>query len=154
VPGQAAAASVVGSASRTAAPAIDSAAHAGGTGAAIVAAASSQLGGAYVWGGNAPGGFDCSGLTRWAVRQATGQTIPRVAADQARAGQPVARDALRPGDLVFFQNTNQPGISHCGVYLGEGRFVHAASERQGTIVSRLDEPYWAARYATARRFGA
>lgn len=122
-----------------------------GGGSAILAAARTQVGGAYVWGGEQPGAFDCSGLTRWAVREATGETIPRVAADQARAGVPVERADLRPGDLVFFENTYGPGITHVGVYAGEGRFVHAASERQGIIVSRLDEPYWGSRYATARR---
>lgn len=123
----------------------------GDAGSAIVAAASSQLGGRYIWGGERPGAFDCSGLTRWAVRQATGQRLPRVAADQARAGRPVAREDLRPGDLVFFEHTYAPGITHVGVYAGNGRFIHAASERLGIVTSRLDEPYWAARYAGARR---
>jgi cell wall-associated NlpC family hydrolase len=123
----------------------------GDAGAAILAAASGQLGGRYVWGGEWPGAFDCSGLVRWAVRQATGQSLPRVAADQARAGRLVDRENLRPGDLVFFENTYGPGITHVGVYAGNGRFVHAASERLGIVTSRLDEPYWAARYAGARR---
>jgi cell wall-associated NlpC family hydrolase len=120
-------------------------------GESIVALARGQLGGAYVWGGEQPGAFDCSGLVRWAVRQATGERLPRVAADQARAGRPIARAALQPGDLVFFQNTYGPGITHVGIYAGAGRFIHAADESRGIITTRLDDPYWSARYAGARR---
>lgn len=122
------------------------------TGESIVAAARGQIGGAYVWGGEQPGAFDCSGLVRWAVRQATGRTIARVAEDQAQAGQPVARADLKAGDLVFFRNTGgREGITHVGVYAGDGQFIHAASEKVGIISSRLDEPYWARHYASARR---
>jgi cell wall-associated NlpC family hydrolase len=98
-----------------------------------------------------PGAFDCSGLVQWTVERATGRQLPRVAADQARAGQPVERADLQPGDLVFFRDTNGSGISHVGIYAGDGQFIHAASERYGIIVSRLDSPYWVSHYAGARR---
>jgi cell wall-associated NlpC family hydrolase len=117
----------------------------------IVRQARGQLGSAYLWGGEEPGRFDCSGLVQWAVKQATGRTLPRVAADQARVGRPVERGRLQAGDLVFFANTDRPGVSHVGIYAGEGRFIHAASPGKGVITSRLDEPYWASHYQSARR---
>jgi cell wall-associated NlpC family hydrolase len=63
----------------------------------------------------------------------------------------VSRDALQPGDVVFFQNTYKPGLSHDGIYIGGGSFIHAASEYTGVIVSRLDNPYWSGRYVSAAR---
>lgn len=109
------------------------------------------LGYRYVWGGHSPAGFDCTGFT-WYVAQQTGLKIPQHdLAGQMASGAHVDRADLQPGDLVFFQNTYQPGLSHVGIALGNGRFIHAASETQGVIVSRLDEPYWAQRYVGATR---
>jgi cell wall-associated NlpC family hydrolase len=123
----------------------------GAAGEEIVALARGQLGGRYVWGGEQPGAFDCSGLVQWAVERATGRQLPRVAADQARAGRPVERADLQPGDLVFFRGADGSDISHVGIYAGDGQFIHAASERYGIIVSRLDSPYWENHFAGARR---
>jgi cell wall-associated NlpC family hydrolase len=86
-----------------------------------VRAALSQLGVAYVWGGAAPGqGFDCSGLTMWAYRQ-VGVNLPHYGGDQWNAGIHVPKSQLQPGDLVFFYSD----IHHMGMYLGDGKFVHA-----------------------------
>lgn len=85
-------------------------------GAAAVAAAKSQLGTPYVWGGSAPGGFDCSGLTSWAYRQA-GMEIPRIAADQAM-GRQVSYDELQPGDLAVWDG-------HVAMYAGDGMYIEA-----------------------------
>ncbi|MBI4319641.1 MAG: C40 family peptidase [Chloroflexi bacterium] len=68
-----------------------------------------------------------------------------------RAGRAVKRDELLPGDLVFFQNTYQPGLSHSGIYVGNGRFISAASEGQGVRFDRIDDPYWGPRYFGASR---
>ncbi|MCO6005005.1 NlpC/P60 family protein [Actinoallomurus purpureus] len=95
----------------------------GGPGKAVgaVRAALSQVGVPYVWGGAVPGrGFDCSGLTMWAYRQ-VGVNLPHYGGDQWNAGVHVSRDQLEPGDLIFFYSD----IHHMGMYIGDGKFVHA-----------------------------
>lgn len=100
-------------------------------------------------------GFDCSGFTRHVVSSVLGITLPRRSAEQAqRAGlPPVARQALQPGDLVFF-NTLKRTFSHVGIYIGDGRFVHAPRSGQQVRVERMDTPYWAKRFDGARRVTA
>ena len=120
-------------------------------GEALVAVALAQVGKPYIWGGVGPGGFDCSGLVLYAARKALGVTMPRVAADQAFAGVHVDFANLVPGDLVFYANTYQPGISHVGIYIGNGKWVTASDETTGVVIASLDEPYWKSRYAGARR---
>ena len=89
-----------------------------------VHAALSQLGVPYLWGGETPDGFDCSGLVQWAYARA-GLAVPRVAQDQYDAGPPLPADAvLLPGDLVFF-GSGPRAVTHVGIYLGDGRFVDA-----------------------------
>ncbi|MCB1998298.1 MAG: C40 family peptidase [Burkholderiaceae bacterium] len=97
-------------------------------------------------------GFDCSGFTRHVVSSVLGITLPRRSAEQAQqAGlPPVARQALQPGDLVFF-NTLKRTFSHVGIYIGDGRFVHAPRSGQQVRVERMDTPYWAKRFDGARR---
>jgi cell wall-associated NlpC family hydrolase len=109
------------------------------------------LGTRYVWGGSSPQqGFDCSGLVSWAFRQA-GYNMPRDMWGQLQSGERVNKADLKPGDIVFFVNTYTRGLSHDAIYLGDGKFVHAATESLGIIISRLDETYWAARYYAAVR---
>lgn len=90
-----------------------------------VSFANSHLGDAYVWGGNGPHGWDCSGLVQAAYRSA-GISLPRVAADQYRATTPISRSELRRGDLVFWtSNGSTSGIHHVAVYLGDGKYLEA-----------------------------
>ncbi len=100
------------------------------------------------WGGLDHRGIDCSGLVLRVFQDAFGLTLPRTTKAQARIGQPVSRQALQAGDLVFFRLDRKN--RHVGIYLGDGRFFHAASST-GVTVSRIDEPYWQHRYWTARR---
>src|SRR5688572_417898 len=92
----------------------------------VVMLARQQLGRRYVYGGNGPSGFDCSGFTRYLMR-AVGVDVPRTAAQQARAGEVIPRDRslLRPGDILTFGRRGR--VSHVGVYVGNGRYIHASS---------------------------
>jgi cell wall-associated NlpC family hydrolase len=102
----------------------------------------------YVFGGNTPDGFDCSGFTRY-VYARYGIGLPRMADEQYGLGRPVSKAHLRPGDLVFF-TTYAEGVSHVGIYLGEGKFISATSSR-GVAIDRLADGYWGPRYVGARR---
>jgi cell wall-associated NlpC family hydrolase len=118
----------------------------------VVNEAKKYLGLDYVWGGESPDpGFDCTGFT-WYIMKQLGHDFPLHDLEgQSATGKQVAKANLQPGDLVFFQNTYRQGISHVGVYAGDGKFIHAASEKLGVITSRLDEPYWSSRYLSATR---
>lgn len=123
----------------------------GSQGSAIVGIASKYLGSRYVWGGHSPSGFDCSGFT-WYVYQQAGLYLPMHDLwGQLQAGPRITQDSLQPGDLVFFENTYTWGLSHVGIYIGGGRFIHAASEWQGVRVNALSDAYWSARYFGASR---
>lgn len=122
----------------------------------LVIAALNFLDVPYQRGGNtAAEGFDCSGFTRHVVASVLGVTLPRRSAEQAQqAGLPkVARQALQPGDLVFF-NTLKRAYSHVGIYIGDGRFIHAPRSGQQVRVERMDSSYWSRRFDGARRVAA
>jgi cell wall-associated NlpC family hydrolase len=120
-------------------------------GQAVANEALKYLGVKYLYGGATPAGWDCSGLVQYVYKQATGITLPRSTVQQSLVGTPVRADQIRAGDIVFFVDTAGPGISHDGIALGDGRFVHAASERAGTIISNLNDIYWSTHFAGARR---
>lgn len=106
----------------------------------------------YRYGGNTPaGGFDCSGLVDFVFRDAAGLFLPRSTRELIDFDAPkVDRDDLQPGDLLFF-NPSGGRVSHIGIYVGEGRFVHAPS-RGGTVrLDRLDTAYWSKHYISAKR---
>ena len=95
-------------------------------------------------------GFDCSGFVRYVFRHSLGQDLPHSSASQYRIGATVARNAMKIGDLVFFR-THGKRISHVGIYLGDGRFIHSPSSGKRVSVSSLDERYWSKRFAGAKR---
>ncbi|OBG58845.1 MULTISPECIES: peptidoglycan hydrolase RipC [unclassified Mycobacterium] len=97
----------------------------GGDRATVVQAALTQVGSPYVWGGAAPGGFDCSGLVMWAFQQA-GISLPHSSQAQATGGQPVALSDLQPGDVITFYND----ASHSGLYVGDGMVIHSSTYGQ------------------------
>ena len=102
----------------------------------------------YRYGGNTPaGGFDCSGLIGYVYRGQAGQAPPRTVAELSDFGQPVDAEEARTGDLVLF-GRGRPG--HAGIYVGNGRFVHAPSTGGEVRLDRLNSPYWS-RQATAFR---
>jgi cell wall-associated NlpC family hydrolase len=111
----------------------------------VVGIAMSQLGTNYVWGGAAPGGFDCSGLVMWAYAQ-VGVSLPHSSYAQYGYGVPVSKDQLEPGDLVFFD-----GLGHVGIYIGGGQFVHAPHTGDVVKISSLGEDWYASTYVGARR---
>ena len=115
----------------------------------IRAAASRYLNIRYVLGGTGAGGIDCSAFTR-AVLQQLGVSLPRTARAQYGVGNTVSRGNLQSGDLVFF-NTLGRGVSHVGVYLGNGQFANANSYNGRTVIEAMTTTYWATRYIGARR---
>jgi hypothetical protein len=105
----------------------------------------------YRYGGEDPErGFDCSGFVRHVFRGVPGVDLPRTSAAMSRSGRRVDRAALAPGDLVFF-NTLGRQFSHVGIYLGDGRFVHAPAQRGQVRIETMNETYWRVRYNGARR---
>jgi cell wall-associated NlpC family hydrolase len=102
----------------------------------------------YVYGGDGPSGFDCSGFVQYVMSRA-GRPVPRDLFGQYNAGSHPA--SLEPGDLVFFQDTYESGLSHVGIFIGNGQFIHAISEERGVGISSLAEPYYIDRwYGSAR----
>lgn len=119
-----------------------------GSGTKVVSYAFKYLGSPYVWGAAGPRAFDCSGFTMY-VYSAFGIGLDHYTGSQFGVGQPVSRGNLAPGDLVFFNTYGS--ISHVGIYIGDGNFIHAANSNSGVIVSSLSDGYYSARYAGARR---
>jgi cell wall-associated NlpC family hydrolase len=122
-----------------------------GGAAELALGALSLVGVPYRLGGDDPStGLDCSGLVRYAAAVALGLQLPRRAEDIARAGAEVATTDLGPGDLVFFNTQGRP-FSHVGVYLGDGRFVHAPTQRGRVRIDNMTDPYWWRRIDGGRR---
>jgi cell wall-associated NlpC family hydrolase len=113
----------------------------------IIDTAKSFIGVPYKFGGTTPKGFDCSGFVQY-VFDKRKIALPRSADTQFKVGKGIAQKNLQQGDLVFF-STYEKGASHCGIYLEQGKFIHASSH--GVMISRLDESYWKTRYLGARR---
>ncbi len=114
---------------------------------AVVSAARERIGASYAMGATGPGAYDCSGLTMAAFRSA-GIALPHSSFAQFGMGEPVARDEVRAGDLVFF-DTAGPGASHVGVATGKGTAISATSS--GVMEHSISDAYWGAAYVGARR---
>lgn len=121
-----------------------------GGGGNLVSTAMQYRGARYVFGGTTPAGFDCSGFVYYVFNR-SGKPISRGMWGQYNAGYHPGRGDLQPGDIVFFQNTYMPGLSHNGIYIGGGQFIHASDPSSGVKVSGLSDPYWASRWFGATR---
>jgi len=111
--------------------------------------AQNMIGKPYRYGGNSPAGFDCSGLVQYSYSRA-GLPIPRTTRSQRESGVAVGSQSLRAGDLIFFDQEGRKS-SHVGIYIGDGRFVHAPSSGKRVRVDKLDKKYWKKHYDGARR---
>ncbi|WP_083413143.1 C40 family peptidase [Bacillus massilinigeriensis] len=121
----------------------------GNVGAAAISHAKAVMGTPYVWGGSQPGGFDCSGLIYYAFSKA-GKNIGRLSA-AGYYNRSYYVNSPQPGDLVFFENTYKPGISHIGIYLGNNEFIHA-NTGIGVAVSSLNSSYYKRHFEGFKRF--
>jgi cell wall-associated NlpC family hydrolase len=98
-------------------------------------------------------GFDCSGLVAHVYRAAFGLTLPHNSRAQSKLGESVSHDALLPGDLVFYDTQGQ-AYSHVGIYLGDGKFIHAPKPGSAVRIESMRGNYWTRRYNGARRIAA
>jgi len=116
-------------------------------GESAVSFARKYIGTRYVWAGSSPGGFDCSGFTRYVYKQ-MGVSLPRTASDQFNTGMRVKAPGV--GDLVFF-TTYESGASHVGIYIGDNQFIHASSGAGKVTINSISDAYYHSRYLGARR---
>ena len=124
-----------------------------GTSKRIIELAKQKLGKRYVWGAvGQKNTFDCSGLTTY-VCKANGIKLPRRAIQQSKYGKPVKRSELKPGDLVFFDTSKQHKgyVNHVGIYIGNGKFIHASSAKKKVVITSLNKPFYSQRFKGARR---
>jgi cell wall-associated NlpC family hydrolase len=119
--------------------------------ASLVENALGFIGVKYRRGGTAPEtGFDCSGLVKYVFHDAWGLDLPRRAEQISHIGERIGKDQLKPGDLVFY-STLRKTVSHVGIYLGDGQFIHAPSRGEQVRVEDMNQPYWIKRFSGARR---
>ncbi|MDU1578849.1 NlpC/P60 family protein [Finegoldia magna] len=124
----------------------------GGSGSAVAQAAYNYLGERYVWGSAQPGvGFDCSGLTSYLYNKVCGISLYRNSAAQSNNGYPVSKSNLKQGDLLFFSTNGSGSISHVGIYVGNGKMIHASTPSTGVIISDIESNYYSNTFVTARR---
>lgn len=120
------------------------------TGNQVVEYAKKYLGYKYVAGGSSPKGFDCSGFTTYVFKH-FGISLNRASKGQIKNGVAVEKSKLQAGDLVIFNNKSNSAIGHVGIYIGSGKFIHAANKKEGVTITELSMSYYSKRYVGARR---
>ena len=118
----------------------------------LIKYAKRYLGGRYVWGGTKPSGFDCSGYVKYLYAK-EGIRLPRTAYAQSKVGKSISRKNLKKGDLLFFLTDKKRHIpiTHVGMYIGHGKFIHAASRKDGIIISSLSKSKYSRYFVKAKR---
>ncbi|MBO3446444.1 C40 family peptidase, partial [Clostridium sp. CCUG 7971] len=118
----------------------------------VIEFAKTLLGKPYVWGAEGPSSFDCSGFTQYVFKKSVGVSIPRVSRDQAKFGQYINKSDIKKGDLISFDTdgSNNGQVSHIGIYMGNGQFIHASSSKKKVIISDMNA-YYNNAYVNARR---
>lgn len=118
----------------------------------ILNEAKKHLGKQYVWAADGPAKFDCSGFTKY-VCEKNGIKLPRKSTSQSKIGQKITRSELRAGDLIFFDTSKEHNgtINHCGIYLGDNKFIHASSLQNKVTISSLQENFYESRFQVGRR---
>ncbi len=113
----------------------------------------SLIGTRYRTGGSTESGFDCSGFIGYLFREEAGMTLPRSTREMINVKAPlVARNNLKPGDLLFFSTRGRGRVSHAGIYLGDDQFIHSSSHRSGGVrIDSLDDSYWKKTFIEAKR---
>ena len=119
----------------------------------VINTARRYIGTPYVWGGENPSGFDCSGFTQYVYNESLGYKIPRVSYEQynTRSGLRVDRRSLEPGDLIFFI-TRGRRVSHVGIYIGDNKFIHAPSTGNLVRTESLNNYYYSSRFVGGKKF--
>ena len=119
---------------------------------ALINYAKYYKGGKYIWGGTTPKGFDCSGYVQYLYKKQN-INLPRTAWSQSKKGTKIASNNLKKGDLLFFLTDKKRGIpvTHVGLYIGKGEFIHAASKKKGIIISPLFKGYYKKKFLFAKR---
>ncbi|WP_432619451.1 SH3 domain-containing protein [Butyricicoccus sp.] len=121
------------------------------SGSSIASYAKSFLGCSYVYGAAGPRTFDCSGLTQY-VYAHFGKSIPRTSASQYASCKKISKSQLQPGDLMFFSSSSGGGVSHVGIYVGNGQMVHAANSRTGVCMDSINSSYYVKNYVGSGRY--
>lgn len=118
---------------------------------AVLNLAYSKKGSPYLWGATGPDKFDCSGFVQYVYSNSVGVSLPRVSSDQVNVGTEITRDQLQPGDLVFFTTDGSGGVSHVGIYVGNGCMIHSPHSGDVVKVTDITSDYYSSHFVTARR---
>lgn len=120
---------------------------------AIINLAKKQIGKPYVWGAEGPSSFDCSGLTYYVFKQASGVSLPRTSKAQSNAGESVSKANLKPGDLVFFDSNYGSDVNHVGIYIGDNQIIHSPKPGDNVKITNINTTHYNNAFVKARRLG-
>ena len=117
----------------------------------VISLAKTLLGKPYVWGGQGPNAFDCSGLMTYIFKNGAGINLPRTSTEQSKYGVTVSKADLKPGDLIFSSTNGTGKVSHVGIYIGNGEMIHAPKPGDVVKISNINNSYWNNAYLWSKR---